>query len=80
MQTVPQNVCAIRNRYTVVVCASSVVKGATNFRKGFISRLDAQDFAIEEARKLAVVAYVYDQTLKASVYRVDCTEQKESQG
>lgn len=71
------NVCAIRNRYTVVCCASGIVKGAINYRRGFLSRLDAQDFAIEEARKLAIVAYVYDQVLKASVYRVDCRENAE---
>lgn len=65
---------AIRNRYTVVVCAKGVCVGATNYRKGFLSRPDAQDFAIEEARKLGIVAYVYDQTLRATVYRVDCTQ------
>lgn len=70
------NPCAIANRYTVVVCASGVVKGATNFRKGFLSRPDAQDFAIEEARKLAVVAYVYDRMLAASIYRVDCRDKQ----
>lgn len=61
-------------RYTVVVCASGVCKGAHNFRKGFLSRNEAQDFAIEEARKLSVVAYVYDRIIAATLYRVDCRE------
>ena len=69
------NTCATMNRYTVVVCASGVVRGACNYRRGFLSRLDAQDFAIEEARKLAVVAYVYDRAIAATLYRVDCRSQ-----
>lgn len=61
-------------RYTVVVCASGVCRGACNYRRGFMSRNEAQDFAIEEARKLAVVAYVYDRIIAATLYRVDCRE------
>jgi len=43
---------AVANRYTVVCCAKLIT--GTNFRRGFLARLDAQDFCIEQARKLAL--------------------------
>jgi len=65
---------AMQSLTAILLSACAKLITGTNFRRGFLARLDAQDFCIEQARKLGIVSYVYDQVIRATVYRVDCTQ------